>query len=367
MKVPLGRPIITRKMIEAAAWALENERLVLGESVFKFEEEFADYCGTKYAVSTSSGTDALIIALRALGVEKRDVVTTPFTFIASSNAIIYAFGRPIFADIEDRTCNIDPALMRDRITQDTKVLMPVHLFGNPCDMDKIFGLTEGREDLLILEDACQAHGAEWKGKKAGSMGDVGCFSFYSIKNMTVGGDGGMITTSNEDIAELAKKLRDCGRETHYFFKHLGYTARLNTANAAIGREQLKLLDEWNHKRRTIRSLYEEGLKDVEGLKFVEETPGGSSVYHLVVIRVKKRDELSAFLKEKGIGTGVHYPIPVHLQPPYVSLFGLKEGSMRISENCAKEVLSLPTYPELKKDEIKYVCEGIREFWKEQGS
>jgi len=363
MKIPLGMPIITEKMIEAAASALRNERLALGESVYKFEEEFANYCGTKHAVSTSSGTDALLIALRALEVDNKQVITTPFTFIASSNAIIYANGRPAFADIEERTCNIDPPRINEGLSKDTKVIMPVHLFGNPCEMDRILEFKESNSELLILEDACQAHGAEYKGKKVGGIGDVGCFSFYSIKNMTVGGDGGMIVTNDENIVNIAKKLRDCGRETHYLFKHLGYTARLNTANAAIGREQLKMLDEWNEKRRSIKVMYEKELKDIEGIDFLEETEGGRPVYHLVVIRVKDRDDLMNFLKDKGVGTGIHYPIPVHLQPPYVSLFGHKEGAFPISERCAKEVLSLPTHPGLKPDEIRYVCEKIKEFFK----
>ncbi len=362
MKVPLGKPVITDKMVQAAVMALQNERLVLGESVLKFEDEFASYCGTKHAVSTSSGTDALLVALRALGIDNREVITSPFTFIASSNAIIYAFGKPVFADIEDASCNIDPNLVAKGVTDKTKAIMPVHLYGNPCDMDRINTIKETGKDLIIVEDACQAHGAEYRGKRAGSIGEVGCFSFYSVKNMTVGGDGGMITTDNEEVATACKKLRDCGRETHYEFSYLGYTARLNTVNAAVGREQLKLLDAWNERRRNVRSMYERGLKDVEGVRFLRETEGAKSVYHLVVIRTEKRDELAAFLKEKGVGTGVHYPIPVHLQPPYVKLYGFKKGDYPVSERCAEDVLTLPTFPDLKPDEIKYVCENVKEFF-----
>jgi perosamine synthetase len=362
MKVPLGKPVITDKMVEVAVLALQNEKLVLGESVFKFEEEFAAYCGTKHAVSTSSGTDALIIALRALGIDGKEVITSPFTFIASPNAIIYANGKPVFADVEEASCNIDPIQISKSISKDTKAIMPVHLYGNPCDMNRINEIRETNSDLVILEDACQAHGAEYKGRKAGSIGEVGCFSFYSIKNMTVGGDGGILTTDSEEIATASRKLRDCGRETHYEFSYLGYTARLNTMNAAIGREQLKLLDKWNDMRRNIRSMYERGLRDIEGVRFLKETDGAKSVYHLVVILTNKRDELAAFLKEKGIGTGVHYPVPVHLQPPYVKLFGFEKGSYPVSEKCANEVLTLPTFADLKPDEIKYVCENVKEFF-----
>jgi perosamine synthetase len=362
MNVPSGKPTITQKMIDAAVNALQNERLALGESVFKFEEEFARYCGTKHAISTSSGTDALIIALRALEVDNRECITSPFSFIASSNAIIYAAGIPIFADIEETTCNINPEGMKNGITEETKVLMPVHLYGNLADMDRILALKESHEGLVVLEDACQAHGATYKGKKAGSMGEAGCFSFYSIKNMTVGGDGGMITTDNEDVTNTAKSLRDCGRDSHYFFPRLGYTARLNTVNAAVGREQLKLLDEWNEKRRALRTSYIEGLKDIEGIRFIEETADAKSANHLIVICADRRDELQNFLKEKGIGTGVHYPIPIHLQPPYVSMFDFKEGSYPVAEKVAKEVLSLPTFQDLKPDELKYVCENVKEFY-----
>jgi perosamine synthetase len=355
-------PTITDKMIEAAVSALKNERLALGESVFKFEEEFASYCGTKHAVSTSSGTDALLIALRALGVDEKEVITTPFTFIASSNAIIYANGKPVFADVDDTTCNLDSGRASKIIGKDSQVIMPVHLYGNPCDMDGILGLRDANPDLKVVEDACQAHGAEYKGKKAGSIGDVGCFSFYSIKNMTVGGDGGMIVTDDDDLAEMARKLRDCGRESHYLFSMLGYTARLNTINAAIGREQLKLLDDWNDKRRSIRAKYVKRLEDVEGFRFISETKGARSSNHLVVIKTEKRDDLKTFLEEREVGTGVHYPIPVHLQPPYVKLFGYRENSFPVSERCAKEVLTLPTYPGLTDDQISYVCETVKEFF-----
>src|SRR3990170_2468236 len=262
-KIPLGCPIFDREMEEAALYALRNERFVLGEDVLKFEEEFASYLGVKYGVSTSSGTNALQIALLALGISRADeVVTSSFSFVASANAVLHAGATPVFADIDAEDFNVNPEKMKLKVTKRTKALLPVHLYGYPCNMREITGIAEDH-GLKVVEDSCQAHGAKYGGRKAGAIGDVGCFSFYPSKNMTVCGDGGMIVTNDEDVAKLAAKLRDCGRKSQYEHDVVGYTSRLNTVNAAIGRVQLKRLDEWNKKRMRNASIYDELLSDVD--------------------------------------------------------------------------------------------------------
>src|SRR5665647_537352 len=268
-------------MEEAALGALRNERFVLGESVHKFEEEFAKYCGTDHAVSTSSGTDALKIALIASGVEPGQVaITSPASFIASANAIVHAQAQPLFADIDLRTYNASPKHIEKAITAKTKAVIPVHLYGYPADMDPINAIAEKRE-LIVIEDSCQAHGASYGGKKTGNLGLVGCFSFYTSKNSKVCGDGGMITTNDEKIAFEAAKLRDCGRKSQYVHDVIGYTSRLNTVNAAIGRVQLKRLDSWNESRRKAAEVYNQLLTGVGDLIL---PPKGSDkilpVYHL---------------------------------------------------------------------------------------
>jgi len=353
MRVLLSKPLFTEEMKEAALDALQNEFFVLGESVYKFEEEFTRYIGTKYAVSVNSGTFALTSSLVALGIEKSDkILTTPMSFIATANSVIHAGGTPVFSDIESDTGNIDATLIENKI-KDIKGIIPVHLYGNPCDMDNIMELKE--EGLFVIEDACQAHGAEYKGKKAGSIGDVGCFSFYSVKNMTVGGDGGMAATNNEKIAEKIRILRDCGRVSKYEHSMIGYTARLNTVNAAIGRVQLKHLDEWNEKRKYAARIYQKNLPEELLLR-----KNGNSVYHIFSIHSERRDVIIQHLKENGIETGIHYPIPIHLQPIYKQLFGYKEGDYQNSERFSMEVVSLPMFPEITKDEVKFVCENVKE-------
>lgn len=353
VRVPLSRPIITDEMKGAAIEALQNEKLVMGESVFKFEEEFARYIGTKYAVSVNSGTFALTSSLIAMGVNKNDqILTTPMSFIATANSVVQSGGKPTFSDIEENTGNIDPNLFGDGI-RGVKGVVPVHLYGNPCNLEKIYQLKD--DDVFVIEDACQAHGAEYQGKKVGSIGHIGCFSFYSIKNMTVGGDGGMVTTNDEEIAESVRVLRDCGRIDKYKHSVVGYTARLNTINAAIGLVQLKYLDDWNEKRRNTVSLYR-SLIPKEYL--LDENVG--SVHHIFAIKLKNRDVVSEHLNGCGIETGVHYPIPIHLQPAYRNLYGYKEGEYPISEKFSNEVLSLPLYPGIQDDDVKYVCECISE-------
>lgn len=361
--IPLAKPIVTREMVEAAIYALQNERFVLGESVYKFEEEFARYCGAKYAVSTSSGTNALQLALLALDVKWRDeVVTTPASFIATANVAIHVGAIPIFADIDLKTYTIDPLEVEKSFSEKSKVVIPVHLYGYPADMDKIIEVSEMR-GIFVVEDASQAHGAIYKGSKVGTIGDVGCFSFYPSKCMTVCGDGGMVVTNNGEVAEKVIKLRDCGRSHKYIHDMIGYTARLNTINAAIGRVQLRYLDKWNEARRKNARLYDKLLSHISEVTL--PCCGESDikpVYSLYVIRTKYRDKLKRWLEGNGVECGLHYELPIHLQPIYRKLYRYKGGEYPRSEKLCRTCLSIPLYPELKKDDIMYVYEKIYEFF-----
>lgn len=363
MKIPFALPVFDNEMKRAALDALSCETFVSGESVFRFEEEFAKYCGVHYAVSTNSGTSALQLSLIAMGIKPRShVITTPASFIATANAALHVNAVPVFADIDMRTYNVNPELLKNEMTKKVKAIVPVHLYGYPADMNSISEISE-KHRVDVVEDACQAHGAEYFGRKAGSIGDVGCFSFYSTKNMTVCGDGGMIVTDDKKTANIISKLRDCGRVSHYEHDMIGFTSRLNTVNAAIGRIQLKRLEEWNERRRTIANLYDRGLSDLGDIAL---PPNGESkvkpVYHLYVIRTRSRDALKAWLEHSGVQCGVHYPIPIHLQPIYRKLFGYKEGDFPNAELLSKTALSLPMFPMLQEREIQFVCDKIREFF-----
>lgn len=358
-KIPTSRPTVTEEMIEAMTSALRDERMVLGESVFKFEDEFARFTGTDHAISVSSGTDALILSLVALNIRSKEVITTPFSFIATANAVVHAGGTPVFADSSPQDFNIDPREIRPG--RNTAAVMPVHLFGHPSHMDEI--MESVGEDVKIIEDACQAHGAIYKGRRAGAIGDIGCFSFYPTKNMTVGGDGGMITTNDKRLADDLRKLRDCGRTSRYIHDVFGFTSRLNTANAAIGRVQLRHLDDWNERRRSIARRYAEKLKDVEELRL---PPMGdrdiTPVFHQFVVEAEDRDALAKDLLAKGIETGVHYPVPIHLQPVYRDAMGFSPGSYPESERQADRVLSLPIFPTLTDEEVDRVCAAIHGYY-----
>jgi perosamine synthetase len=361
--IPLAKPVFNKEMEKAAVSALWDERFVLGESVFKFEEEFANYCGVNFAVSMSSGTNALYIALLALGVLHGDeVVTTPASFVATSNAVLHANALPKFADIELATYTVDPKNLMQAVNKKTKAVIPVHLYGYPADMDSINEVGE-KKGLYVVEDACQAHGALYKNRRVGSLGDVACFSFYPSKNMTVAGDGGMLVTNDEKIAGKAAKLRDCGRQSKYVHDLIGYTARLNTVNAAIGRVQLRHLDEWNVKRRRNAETYDRLLSDVKGLHL---PPAGDEstrpVYHLYVVRTSLRDGLNKWLESKEIECGVHYTSPIHLQPIYVEMFGFKGGAFPNAEELCRTCLSIPMHPDLSENEVRFVCDQIHEFF-----
>ena len=362
-KIPLAKPVFNKEMEKAAVNALLNERFVLGESVFKFEEEFAKYCGVDYAVSTSSGTDALQIALIALGVTRgHQVITSPASFIASSNVILQVNATPVFADIDLETYTIDAEQVERAISGKTRAVIPVHLYGYPADMDSINEIAD-KYGLYVIEDACQAHGAFYKGRRVGSLGDVACFSFYPSKNMTVAGDGGMLVTNDEKVANKAAKLRDCGRKSKYVHDLVGFTARLNTVNAAIGRVQLKHLDEWNEKRRRNAQVYDRLLSDLDELILPPKGDNGTwPVYHLYVIRTRHRDDLKEWLESNWIQCGIHYTLPIHLQPIYKQMFGFREGAYPRSEELCRTCLSIPMFPELTLSMINFVSEKIHEFF-----
>ena len=347
MKIPFFVQEFTNEMEEAAIDALRNESFVNGESVSKFEEQFARYIGTKYAVSVNSGNSALQISLMALGISTDSKVATPTnSFIASANCIRMTNARPILTDIDVRDGGIDIG----SITEKVDAVIPVHIYGNPCDFDSVKSFAE-EQKIPIIEDACQAHGAIYKNKKVGSLSDVGCFSFYPTKNMTVGGDGGMSTTNNEEVADKIRSIRDNGRKTKNEFDKLGFTMRLNTINAAIGIIQLKHLDEKNSRRREIVSIYKENL--IEDC-ILPENKDGKSVYHQIVVRHKNRDKIRKELTNNDIGSAIYYEKPIHLQPFYLEY----DYKLPNSEKFAKEVLSLPSYPSLTNDQLLKICECV---------
>jgi len=347
MKIPFFIQEFTDEMEEAAINALRNESFVGGESVSKFEEEFARYVDTKHAISVNSGNSALQISLMVLGISNNSKVATPTnSFIASANCIRMTNAQPILTDIDARDGGIDVS----SITEKVDAIIPVHIYGNPCDFDSVKAFAEDGH-IPIIEDACQAHGATYKNKKVGSLSDVGCFSFYPTKNMTVGGDGGMCTTNNEEIADKIRSIRDNGRKTKNEFDKLGFTMRLNTINAAIGRIQLKHLDEKNSRRREITSIYKENL--IEDC-ILPENENGKSVYHQIVIRHEKRDKIREELTNNNIGSAIYYEKPIHLQPLYLEY----DYKLPNSEKFAEEVLSLPSYPSLANDQLLEICERV---------
>ena len=350
MKIPFFVQDFTQEMEDAALDALRNESFVGGESVSNFEEEFAKYTGTKYAVSVNSGNSALQISLMSLGISYKSKVITPTnSFIASANCIRMVNAQPILSDIDSRDGCIDVS----SVTEKADAIIPVHIYGNPCDFDSVKSLAE-QQKIPIIEDACQAHGAIFKGKKVGNLSDVGCFSFYPTKNMTVGGDGGMATTNNEEIALKIKSIRDNGRKTKNEFDRLGFTMRLNTVNAAIGRIQLKYLDEKNSRRREIVGVYRKKLAED---CILPENINGKSVYHQIVIKHEKRDEIRKKLTENGIGSAIYYEKPIHMQEIYQE-YGL---TLPNSEKFSKEIMSLPSYPSLTDEQVEIIAECVNKI------
>lgn len=348
---------IKDEVSEAIAKVLERTDFILGRDVALFEEEFAAFCGVDYAVGVDSGTSALELALRAYGVGAGDeVITVANTFIATALAISFTGATPVLVDIDPDTYTLDASLLASVITARTKAIIPVHLYGQPADMDPILELAE-QHGLVVIEDACQAHGATYKGKPVGSLGHAAAFSFYPGKNLGAYGDAGAVVTSDTKVAESLKMLRNYGSAQKYHHEMRGFNRRLDTLQAAVLRVKLPYLEAWSVARRRQAKLYSELLED--SVLVPTEADYARSVYHLYVVRVKNREELQANLQAQGVSTGIHYPIPVHLQPAYQDL-GYQQGNFPITERYAKEILSLPMYPELTSSLVRHVAGAIRE-------
>jgi dTDP-4-amino-4,6-dideoxygalactose transaminase len=352
---PLREEIMSR--IEQV---LGGMNLFLGENVYQLEDEFAAYCGVPHAIGVGSGTDAVHLALRAVGVGPGDeVITVANTFFATVEAIALCGARPVFVDIDRASYTMDPSRVEAAITPRTKAIVPVHLYGQPVDMDPIIAISR-KHGLAVVEDACQAHGAEYKGAKAGSLGDAAAFSFYYSKNLGAYGEGGMVVTKDREIATSVQMLRNHGGKERYHHALMGVNARLDEIQAAALRVKLPHLDSWNAARRTWAEEYSRRLAGLEDVLTPVAQPYAKHVFHLYVIRTRDRDHLQGWLKRHGVSTGIHYPVPVHLQEACADL-GYSPGSLPETEAAAQEILSLPMFAELALDEVTYVCETIRDY------
>ncbi len=337
---------------------LDRANFILGPEVAAFEEEFAAFCGVRHVVGVDSGTAALHLALRILGVGPGDeVITTTYTFIATAEVVSLVGARPVFVDVDPRTYNMDPAKLEAAITPRTRAVIVVHLAGQPADMDPMLEVAR-RHGLPVVEDAAQAHGASYKGRPVGTFGDLACFSFYPGKNLGCYGDGGALATDRDDYADQARLLRDHGRRSKYEHLVTGYGYRLDALQAAVLRAKLPHLRAWNEERRARAADYTRLLRPL-GVGLPQELPGACSVYHLYLVRVPARDQVFAYMRERGIGVGIHYPIPLHLQPVYRDL-GYREGDFPEAERAAREVLSLPMYPELTQAQMERVSAVLAE-------
>jgi perosamine synthetase len=355
--INIAKPLMGPEEKQAVLEVLDSGIIAQGPRVKAFEEAFAKMCGVKHAIATSSGTTALHAALLAHGIGQGDeVITTPFTFIASANSIIYTGARPVFVDIEPRTFNIDPDNIRAAITSRTKAILPVHLFGLSCNMGAIMEIAK-QYGLAVIEDACQSHGAKYQGQTVGSFG-TGAFSFYPTKNIT-SGEGGMITTNDDEIAEECRVIRQHGMRRRYYHDQLGFNYRMTDIQAAIGLEQLKKLEIFNHARQSNASYLNTRLKGVE-VPFVPD--GYEHVYHQYTVRVpsEKRDALRTYLQGCGVGSEVYYPVPVHKQVFYVDELGYKI-SMPAAESASSQVLSLPIHPALNQAELETIVSTVNQF------
>lgn len=345
--------------LEAAALkVLRSGRYVLGEEVAALEVEFAEYCGTSHAIAVNTGTSALHLALLAAGIGPGDeVITTPFTFVATAAAIRYVGARPVFVDIDPATFTIDSNKIERAITPRTKAIVPVHLYGQMADMDAIMMLA-ALHGLVVIEDACQAHGATHHDRRAGSLGLSGCFSFYPGKNLGACGEGGMIVTSNDEQAQKMRMLRDWGQDRRYHHVLEGYNYRMDALQGALLRVKLRQLENWTEARRTRARLYTQQLAGAP-VELPREALGRRHVWHIFAIRAHDRDQLQKYLSAEGVETGLHYPVPVHLQPSYADL-GHCPGDFPEAEAAANSVLSLPLYPELSLREVEIVSELVRQ-------
>lgn len=363
MKIPLvdlkaQYATLRPEIDETILGVLERAQFILGPEVAEFEGEFARFVGAAEAVGVGSGTSAIHLALLACGVGPGDeVITTPHTFIATAEAISHAGARPVFVDIDPVSYNIDPDLVEAAITPRTRAILPVHLYGQPADLGPLMEIAE-RRGLHLIEDAAQAHGAEYCGRRCGSIGHLACFSFYPGKNLGAYGDAGAVTGNDPDLVASVRRLRDHGRTTKYEHEEVGYGERMDTVHAALLSVKLRRLEEWTEARRAAARLYTELLSGADVATPVE-SPDVRHVYHLYVIRSTRRDALLQHLQQNGVGAGIHYPLPLHRQPAYMKL-GIG-GSFPETERAAAEVLSLPLYPEISDEQVRYVAEQVRSF------
>ncbi len=348
---------IKTEVNEAIHRVLDKQWFILGEEVKKFEREFSEYVSAKYSIGVNSGSDALYLAVKSLGIGNGDeVITVSHTFVSTADAIVRNGAKPVFVDIDSETYIMDVAQVEDKITKRTKAIIPVHLYGHPADMDPIMELAK-KYNLFVIEDACQAHGAEYKGEKVGAIGDLGCFSFYPSKNLGAYGNGGMIVTNNEELAKKLRMLRNYGQSQKYYYDFMGVNSRLDEIQAAVLRVKLKHLDEWNEKRRNVAKLYNELLKDSNVILPIEKDYA-KHVYHLYVIRSTNRDKLQRYLSQNGIQTQIHYPLPVHKQKSYLDL-GFR-AYLPVTEKICCEILSLPMHPWLNQGEVEFISRKIKE-------
>jgi len=340
----------------AIARVLDSCQFVLGSEVAGFEQEFAAYCGAAECIALNSGTSALHLALLAVGVGPGDeVITVPFTFVASVAAVVYTGARPVLVDIDPRSFTMDPAAIEAAITPRTKAILPVHLYGQPADMDPIMKVAR-RHGLVVIEDAAQAHGAKYKGRAVGSIGDMACFSFYPGKNLGAYGEGGAVTTSNAEYARTVRMLRDWGQDRKYHHVLRGFNYRMEAFQGAILRVKLRHLERWTEARRAIVGKYNQLLAG-SGVERPTEMPWARHVYQLYTLRTDHRDTMQEALQKQGIQTGIHYGVPVHLQPAYANL-GYRRLALPQSEKAAAEVLSLPLYPEMTNDQVETVSQAL---------
>jgi dTDP-4-amino-4,6-dideoxygalactose transaminase len=349
---------LREEFLAAIGEVIDRGAFAGGPYVAKFEQEFAAFCGSRYAIGVGNGTDALWLSLLALGVGPGDeVITVSSTFMATAEAISFCGAKPVFVDIDEQTCTMDPAKIEPAITPRTKAIIPVHLFGQMADMDPILEIAR-RHGLHVVEDACQAHGAEYKGRKAGTLGAAGCFSFYPGKNLGAFGEAGAVITQSEELRNKIQILREHGQPKKYFHSVIGWNARMDGIQGAVLSIKLKHLARGNEARRACARQYDELLTGLSGIVAPKEAPHHRHVYHLYAIRLQRRDQVLKGLADRGIACGIHYPVPVHLQEAYAFL-GYRKGSLPVSERCADELLSLPMFPELTSQQVEAVVTELR--------
>ena len=370
--------MIKDEIDEAIQKTIDACAFVAGEKVKEFENNFANYCGAKYAIGISTGTSAIYAALKVLDIGKHDaVITVPFTFIATTEAISFTGATPIFVDIKEDSYTLDPNKIKEYIERkcewvekkgilrdqekklNVRAIIPVHLYGQPADMDPIMAIAK-KYNLAVIEDTAQAHGALYKDKKAGTIADLGAFSFYPSKNLGAYGQGGMVLTNKEEFAEKVRMIIDHGQKERYHHEFEGWNYKMDGFQASILNVKLNYLDDWNEDRRQNAYYYNELLNGLEKIITPKEMAYAKHVYHLYVVRVPNRENFQSFLNDNSVGTSIHYPMPLHLQKAYKHL-GYKEGDFPISEKCAREIVSLPMFPELTRQEIEYACTIIRKW------